>query len=193
MSARRGQVLPAVPREVLPITSTLLRSGTPCPRLTSLDKLTQGSPPQDPSLTDLRDGTDAMTHRNAVSRPRHPSKQGNDVGLSQEQTPPSPASHWTGMPRQPLHDAQRRVPLHMTCQSQCTPSTVPAKQAPPHPTIDVDNTDAAPLPTPGCRLTESQHLLTQPDCHPPPSGPAHGRPAAYACSEGSSAVPGHAR
>ena len=59
LSARRGQVLPAVHREVLPVMSTLLRLGSSCPRLTSLDKLTQGSLPQDPSLTKLRDGTDA--------------------------------------------------------------------------------------------------------------------------------------
>ena len=118
LSARRGQVLPAVHREVLPTTLTLLRSGTPYPHLTYLKRLKQGSLPQDPSLTDLHDGTDAMTHRNTVSRPCYPSIQGTNVGLPQEQTPPSPASHWTGMPRQPSHDAQRRVPLHMTCQSR---------------------------------------------------------------------------
>ena len=58
-SARRGQVLPAIHREVLPVMSTLLRSGTPCPRLTSLDKLRQGSLLPDPGLTDLCDGTEA--------------------------------------------------------------------------------------------------------------------------------------
>ena len=34
-------------------------------------------------------------------------------GSPTSRPPPSPASHWTGMPRQPSHDAQRRVPLHI--------------------------------------------------------------------------------
>ena len=34
-------------------------------------------------------------------------------GSPTSRPPPSPASHWTGMPRQPSHDAQRRVPLQI--------------------------------------------------------------------------------
>ena len=88
-------------------------------------------------------------------------------GLSHEQTPhlarltldgdAAPAITQCPAPRPPPHDMSNR----------CKPSTVPAKQAPPHPTIDADDTDAAPLPTPGCRLKNSP-LLTQPGRRPPP-------------------------
>ena len=194
LSARRGQVLPAVHREVLPVMSTLLRSGTPCPRLTSLDKLTQGSLPQDPSLTEIRDGTDAGTHRIAVSRPRSPSKQRHRRrGSPTSRPPPSPASHGTGMPRQPSHDAQRRVPLHMTCLIDARR----ARSLPSRPRLTRPSTLTTLMPPPCLRRAAASKfvnsILTQPDRRPPPSGPAHGRPAAYACYEGSSAVPGHAQ
>ena len=68
-------------------------------------------------------------------------------------------------PRPPPHDMSNR----------CKPSTVPAKQAPPHPTIDADDTDAAPPPTPGCRLK-----VRQPHTHAAGSPPSPLRASARA-------------
>ena len=161
--------------------STLLRSGTPCPRLTSLDKLRQGSLPPDPSLTDLCDGTEAMTHRNAVSKPRCPSQQGADAGLSQEQTPSSPASHWTGMPRQPLHDAQRRVPLHMTSQVD----ERRARSLPSRPRLTRPSTLMSPMPPPCPRRAAASETINTYSCRriaalPPPGQRAGDRPHMHA-------------
>ena len=157
----------------------LLRSGTSCPCLTSLDWLTHGSLPQDPSLTKLRDGTDASTHRNAVSKPRRPSQQGSDVGALPRADPPL----------RPPHTGRGCHASHHTMPSAASPSISmhaehgPCQAGPASPSIDADDTAAAPPPTPGCRLKD-RHPYSRSRIAAPPSGPAHGRPAAYACYEG---------
>ena len=129
---------------------TLLRPGTSCPCLTSLDKLTHGSLPQDPSLTKLRDGTDASTHRNAVSKPRRPSQQGSDAGALPRADPPL----------RPPHTGRGCHASHHTMPSAASPSISmhaehgPCQAGPASPSIDADDTDAAPPPTPGCRLKD---------------------------------------
>ena len=83
-------------------------------------------------------------------------------GLSHEQTPPSPP-----------HTGRGCHASHHTMPSAASPSVSmhaehgPCPAGPASPSIDADDTDAAPLPTPGCRLKNSP-LLTQPGRRPPP-------------------------
>ena len=71
-------------------------------------------------------------------------------GSPTSRPPPSPASHWTGMPRQPSHDAQRRVPLHIDARR--------ARSLPSRPRLTRPSTLTTlmppPPPTPGCRLKD---------------------------------------
>ena len=102
-------------------------------------------------------------------------------------------------PPSPPHTGRGCHASHHTMPSAASPSISmhaehgPCQAGPASPSIDADDTDAAPPPTPGCRLKDRHPYSRSRIAALPPSEPAHGRPAAYAYYKGPSAVPGHAR